>query len=400
VSWALSGLLLIAGAVLLRRLTLARAACRTALIRERALRSDLRNVLANLGSGLVIVDRRGVIQRANPAAARILGVCEQDLGGQTVADAFDQGRREFARAVVQVLAGGEAVARREIRLDLPDGRQPTVGISVHPVRDEAGREAGAVAIFQDLSEVIALRERMRESDRLAAIGELSASIAHEIRNPLGSIRGSAELLAAELEVGGQEQRLLGLILKESERVNRIVSDFLAFARLRPTVRQLSELKPFLEDVAFQVRMHQQGREGLDVVTAIEPEDLLVLMDPEQMQQVLLNLSLNACEAMGGRGTLTLRASLDDDNTVCRLVVADTGPGVAPEVRDTLFRPFVTTKAGGTGLGLPVVQRIVLAHGGDVRVGGGPDGGAEFRIDLPLVLDSAAVPPPAAEPLCV
>jgi PAS domain S-box-containing protein len=400
VSWVLSGLLLVAGAVLLRRLRHARAACRATLARERALRSDLRNVLANLGSGLVIADRRGIIQRANPAAARILGVQETDLAGQAVADAFDEGRREFARAVVQVLAGGEAVSRREIGLDLPDGRRLPVGISVHPVRDESGCQSGAVAIFQDLSEVNALRERMRENDRLAAIGELSASIAHEIRNPLGSIRGSAELLAAELAVGGQEQRLLALILKESERVNRIVSDFLAYARLRPTVRQLSELKPFLEDVAFQVRMHQQGREGLHIETGIEPDDLLVLMDPEQMQQVLLNLALNACEAMGGRGTLSLRASLDDDNTACRLVVADTGPGIAPEVRDTLFRPFVTTKAGGTGLGLPVVQRIVLAHGGDIRAGAGPRGGAEFRIDLPLVLDTAAAPPPAAEPLCV
>jgi two-component system sensor kinase FixL len=107
-----------------------------------------------------------------------------------------------------------------------------------------------------------------------------------------------------------------------------------------------------------------------------------------MQQVLLNLSLNACEAMDGRGTLTLSATLDEDNTVCRLVVADTGPGIAPEVGETLFRPFVTTKAGGTGLGLPVVQRIVKAHGGEVRAGAAPDGGAEFRIDLPLVLDTA------------
>ncbi len=386
--WALSGLLLTASAELLRRLRRARAEGRMALARERSLRTDLRNVLANLGSGLVISDRHGVIQRANPAAARILGVREEDLAGQTVADAFDEGRREFARAVVQVLAGGDAVARREIRLTLAEGRQLPVGISVHPVRDEAGRQAGAVAIFQDLSEVISLRERMRENDRLAAIGELSASIAHEIRNPLGSIRGSAELLSAEMEVGGQERRLLALILKESERVNRIVSDFLAYARLRPAVRQLSELKPFLEDVAFQVRMHQQGREGLRIVTAIEPDDLLVLMDPEQMQQVLLNLSLNACEAMDGRGILTLSATLDEDNTVCRLVVADTGPGIAPEVRDTLFRPFVTTKTGGTGLGLPVVQRIVTAHGGGIRAAAAPDGGAEFRIDLPLVLDTA------------
>ncbi len=390
-SWVLSGTLLVVCAVLLRRLSRARAEARTALTRERELRTDLRHVLTNLGSGLVISDRHGVIQRANPAAARILGVSEEALTGQTVADAFDEGRREFARAVVQVLAGGETVARREILLTLPDGRRLPAGISVHPVRDDAGNPAGAVAIFQDLSEVNALRERMRENDRLAAIGELSASIAHEIRNPLGSIRGSAELLAAELKVGGQEQRLLALILKESERVNRIVSDFLAYARLRPTVRQLSELKPFLEEFAFQVRMHQQGREGLRIVAEIQPDDLLVLMDPEQMQQVLLNLSLNACEAMGGRGTLTLSATLDDDNTVCRLVVADTGPGIAPEVRDTLFRPFVTTKTGGTGLGLPVVQRIVQAHGGVIQVGAGPDGGAEFRIDLPLVLDTAGTP---------
>ena len=387
-SWALSGLLLIACAVLLRRLRRARADSRAAAACECSLRTDLRNVLSNLGSGLVITDRHGVIQRVNPAAARILGVREEALVGQVVADAFDEGRREFARAVVQVLSGGEAVARREILLTLPGGRQLPAGISVHPVRDETGRPAGAVAIFQDLSEVNAMRERMRENDRLAAIGELSASIAHEIRNPLGSIRGSAELLAAELAVGGQEQRLLALILKESERVNRIVSDFLAYARLRPAVRQLSELKPFLEDVAFQVRMHQQGREGLRIVTAIEPDDLLVLMDPEQMQQVLLNLSLNACEAMDGRGTLTLSATLDEGNTVCRLIVADTGPGIAPEVGETLFRPFVTTKSGGTGLGLPVVQRIVRAHGGEVRAGAAPDGGAEFRIELPLVLDTA------------
>jgi len=361
------------------------------------LASDLRNVLDNLSSGLVIIDHRGVVQRLNPAAQGILVLDEDQAVGRSMTDVFGKGLHDFNRALAQVLAGGGPVLWREIGIRRADGADLPVGISVSPIETTGGALTGAVAIFQDLTEINLMREKMREADQLAAVGELSAGIAHEIRNPLGSIRGSVEILAAELEPHGQERELMDLILRESRRVNDIITDFLSFARTRAARPKLEEMQPFLDDIVLQLRMHLEEKGGRTTVThTVEPDDMLILMDAEQIKQVLLNLAMNAFEAMDYAGELSIAAELDAHNTACLIRVADTGPGVPAEGRELLFKPFFTERRGGTGLGLSVVKRIVHEHGGQVGLISPPGEGAVFLVTLPLVRDPVAgVEPEAA-----
>ncbi len=361
------------------------ALCRRETRRAEALGSDLRNIMDNLSSGLVIIDPRGVIQRLNPAAQSILMLDEELALGHVMTNVFGEGLHDFTRALAQVLSGGDPVWRREIRILRGDSVDLPVGVSVSPIEASDGALTGAVAIFQDLTDINLMRAKMREADQLAAVGELSAGIAHEIRNPLGSIRGSVEILAGELTLDKQERELMALILKESRRVNDIITDFLAFASTRPAQPTLVEVRPFLDDVALQLRMHLEERGGRTLVThAVEPEDMLILMDGEQIKQVLLNLAMNGFEAMGHMGELNITAELDEYNTACQITVADTGPGVPAACRDSLFKPFFTERKGGTGLGLSVVKRIVLDHGGQIELVSPPDEGAVFRLVLPLL----------------
>ncbi len=350
---------------------------------------DLHNILDNLSSGLVIVDRQGIIQRMNPAAECILLVDEADILYQPITDVFDHGLHGFTSALAQVLGGSGPILRREVSVEREDGQCMAVGVSVNPIRACDGRLTGAVAIFQDLTEINEMRAKMRDADQMAAVGELSAGIAHEIRNPLGSIRGSVEILAADMSLDNEDRKLMDLILRESRRVNDIITDFLSFARKRPARPRLSEVKPFLDDVALQVEMHVRDKSGtVEIRHEVVPDDMLILMDSEQIQQVMLNLAMNALEAMQYDGSLTMTASLDDYNTACQIAVTDTGPGVADEDRADLFKPFFTGRKGGTGLGLSVVKRIVHDHGGHIELHTPPGGGCSFVVVLPLIRTSA------------
>jgi len=190
------------------------------------LRVDTTQILDNMSSGIVVVDSKGKILTVNPTAAIILGVDKEDVLGLHVETAIDPLVPEFARELMQALDSETNKKRHEIQLKRPRGRDIPLGLSLSMLRDEGGRKRGVIAVFQDLTEAHRMQERMRKADRLAAIGELSAGIAHEIRNPLASISGSIEMLYNELEVGGENKRLMELIIKESDRLDRIINDFL------------------------------------------------------------------------------------------------------------------------------------------------------------------------------
>jgi len=346
-------------------------------------KSEVRNILDNISSGLLIVDQKGIITRANPSAVRILGLAADVLVGNPVAIALSSGMQEFARTIERVVDGGKVVVREEMEI-LRAGKPVPVGFSVSHLEDKDGNVIGAIAIFQDLTDVCKMQERIREADRLASVGELAASIAHEIRNPLSSIRGSVEILDADLQLEGHHAQLLDLILKESARVNRIINDFLAYARPRPTSRQLVNCSEFLAEVALQLKQHIGVHgDSIQLKHRVHPQDMQIFVDPEQMVQLFLNLTINACEAMDYRGEVTLAAELSQDSKWCELKVADSGPGIPAEHRADLFKPFVTTKKDGTGLGLPMVAKIAHAHGGLVEVGQSATGGALFSVRLSL-----------------
>jgi len=371
---------------LARRLSRRRSEQRQANIQVQKSRCEVRNILDNIRSGLITVDTRGVITRVNPSCCQILKMPETDLVGREIGMVLADGMAELAEIVQPVAEGGDAVSRGEVTVHR-FGREMPLGLNVNPVMGPRQKVIGAIAIFTDLTREKELTARIRESDRLAAVGELAASIAHEIRNPLASIRGSVELLAGELELEGYQQQLLDLVLKESGRVNTIINDFLGYSRMRPACMKRFDGGKWRDEITLQIRQHINAERGkVRVMCDIYPEDLEVTADPGQLTQMALNLAINACQAMNYRGDLRLALNLVDGARSLELVVTDNGPGIDPDIRTELFSPFKTTKETGTGLGLSTVARIAAGHGGLVRAEDGPGGGAVFRVRWPFVGD--------------
>ncbi len=346
-------------------------------------RCEVRNILDNIRSGLITVDTEGVITRVNPSCCHILKMAESDMVGQNIELVMADGMDELSEIMLPVASGGDAVSRGEV-LVRRFGREMPLGLNVNQVTGPRGRIIGAIAIFTDLTREKEMSARIREADRLAAIGELAASIAHEIRNPLASIRGSVEILAGDLDLEGYQQQLLDLVLKESGRVNTIINDFLGYSRMRPATVKRFDGMTWSDQITLQIRQHVSASHGnVRVMCDIYPEDLEVTADPGQLTQMALNLAINSCQAMNYKGDLRLALNLVDAARSLELVVTDNGPGIDPDIRNELFSPFKTTKEKGTGLGLSIVARIVAGHGGVARAEDGPGGGAVFRVRWPV-----------------
>jgi len=345
-------------------------------------RWEVRNILDNIRSGLITVDCQGTITRVNPACCATLCRSSKEMLGNDIRQVLDDGMADLAAIIMPVANGGAGVSRGEVRVTRA-GQEMPLGLNVNPVSAPDGRCIGAIAIFTDLTREKEMNARIRESDRLAAIGELSASIAHEIRNPLASIRGSVEILAGELELEGYQSQLLALVLKESGRVNTIINDFLAYSRMPAARKSLFNADEFFDQLVLQVEQHVAAKGGRVAVRgSVQPPDLLVVADQGQMTQLALNLAINACEAMDYRGDVRMAMSLVGDGESYEIVVTDDGPGIDPEIRDHLFSPFKTTKEGGTGLGLSTAARIASSHGGTLRAEDAPGGGSIFRVRWP------------------
>ena len=368
---------------LARRLALRRKdQARSHIIAQKA-RCEVRNIMDNIQSGLITVNSKGVITRVNPSACRILQLGPGQLLKQEIRGVMADGMQELSDIILPVATGGESVSRGEIHIHRK-GRSIPLGLNVNHVTAPSGRVIGAITIFTDLTREKEMSARIRESDRLAAIGELAASIAHEIRNPLASIRGSVEILAGELELEGYQDQLLGLVLKESARVNTIINDFLAYSRMPAATKSCFGAEEFRDQISLQIRQHVAAKKGLVRITCeADPADMMIVADPGQLTQMTLNLAINACQSMAYEGDLRIGLNLVGDGDTYELIVTDNGPGIEPDIREHLFSPFKTTKEGGTGLGLSIVARIASAHGGSVRAEDNPNGGAIFRVRWPM-----------------
>jgi two-component system sensor histidine kinase PilS (NtrC family) len=355
---------------------------RNAKTKLRQLRVDTDRILEHMSSGVLVVDRDGKVLTVNPMAEQILGVDKLDIVGLHVGTAFDPLTPEFAREVLEALDSDQGKLRNEIAVKRGMGIEVPLGLSISILKDEQNETRGVIAVFQDLTEVREMQERVRKADRLAAIGELSAGIAHEIRNPLASISGAIEMLSNELELRGENQRLMELVMKESDRLDRIINDFLEFARLRPPTRGKVSVSKCLDEVLMLLSNNPALMCGIETEVSHAVGEIVVEFDEEQLKQVLFNLTINAFEAMQGSGTLSIRTGMVDDDTM-QLVFQDEGPGIADSERARLFEPFFTTKDGGTGLGLAIANKIVEAHGGRIGVRNRAERGAEFSIVIPL-----------------
>jgi two-component system sensor histidine kinase PilS (NtrC family) len=345
-----------------------------------------------MSSGLIVTDVDGVVLTCNPAAMSILGLSEGDLApGRTVAE-LSAHAPQLAEELIAVAKSGTQLRRHELEIASSDGATVPIGISVSLLREESGRVKGVIAIFQDLTEVREMRERIRLADRMAAVGELSAGIAHEVRAPLASICGSIEMLRGELEsLSGDNAELMDLILRESDRLDRIITDFLEFARMRRPALAPTDVGKCIDDVSLMLRNTPDISRRVTVKVEAGPGLERILADEEQVRQIMLNLGINACEAVGVKGTLTiscatvmrrLREPRPEEECV-EVRFRNDGPIIPADVLPHVFEPFYTTKEGGTGLGLAIAARIVENHGGLIQVSSRPGEGTEFTVVLPV-----------------
>lgn len=345
---------------------------------------DTESILENMSSGLATVDALGVIRHWNRAAAEIMGLPADAVRGRHYREAFGPGLESFAERLHETLEAGAAVSRHEAHVTRPDGSVVPLGLSTSLLRDGYGERRGVIAVFQDLSEVKDLEAKIRHGETLAAIGELSAGIAHEIRNCLNPIAGSVEVLQRELRVSGENARLLELIVRESERLDSFIRELLDYARERPLHTETVEVGSLLKDAVDVARRHPSA--GPDTVLELTPSDepLWARMDYEQMKQVLLNLIINAMEAIETTGRVTVRPIAEARGPrrgVVGFEVRDTGIGIPPEELQRVTEPFFSTKNGGTGLGLAIVNRIVERHGGTMHLESRVGEGTAIRVWL-------------------
>ena len=326
-------------------------------------------MLAHINSGLMLINPGGRIRSFNRAAGTITGL--------TLAAVYDRPAAELFPGFS--FAQGESVERVEGSFAKADGTRMILGYSTTAVRDSQGGAIGTLVTFQDLTQLKRYEEDLKRADRLAAVGRLSAAMAHEIRNPLASISGSVQLLLENVPAQGEEQRLMRIVVNEADRLNGLLSDFLTFARPRPPQKTEFDLPQLLQE--FIDLLHRDQRFSAIQIDTDWPAACPLNADLEQLKQSLWDLAINAAEAMQGRGALLFQVVVDETISI---VVEDSGPGISADVKARIFEPFFSTKERGTGLGLASVYVAMEAHNGQLTVTDGTQGGACFRLSFPRV----------------
>ena len=358
---------------------------------ERA-RLETDEIVRYLHSGLITVNNHGKIVCFNRAAERITGFSESRIKGRNCLDVFRSEMPEFAEKILSALKSSQHDIRSEITIRRKDGDCIPVGISTSMLGDDRYGVRGVVAVFHDLTKAKEIEERMRRADRLAAVGELAAGIAHEIRNPLAAISGSVEVLIHELECEGENGRLMSLIMKESGRLNNILGEFLDYTRVKRPSFSKVEINHLILGAFEIVRHNQSYHQGIKLEHKARKTTEYISGDEEMFTQFLLNLLANAVEAIGtDNGTVVVGVDDYDDQPEIaysmsnlewiRLTVSDTGPGMTEEQEMKLFEPFFSTKKDGTGLGLSIVRRIVENLGGSIEVESRLNGGTCITVYL-------------------
>lgn len=347
-------------------------------------RLETDDILKHLNSGLLTVDHRGNIIYFNRAAEKILGYREEDVKGMNCQEVFAERMPELAHNLIEGLINKVEYPRKELMIKNIKGKEIPLGLSTSILTEENSEMRGMIAIFTDLTEAKLLETKVRLADRLAAVGELSASIAHEIRNPLAAISGSVEVLKNELEVSDENERLMELIVKESDRLTKILTDFLSYAKVNRPLFNKVELCHLISDVIEILYHHSSFNEKIKIDIESDESIVYIIGDENLIKQLLINLVVNACEAFEGKqGNITFRIVLNNITNKVELFVQDDGPGIASENIKKIYQPFFSTKKEGTGLGLSIVHRICSALNVDIRVTSQIDEGTTFLIEFQI-----------------
>jgi signal transduction histidine kinase len=354
-------------------------------------------VLSNLGSGVVLFTPQSLVRQANPAAKALLGFASP--AGLHARDLFRgvsqvrlsepagegleglSGAAVLIKAVEQCAREGRLLRRLEADHRSPKGESRVLGITLSPVRSPGGESLGAAALVSDLTEITRLSQQIRTQENMAALGEMSAGIAHEFKNSLATISGYAQMLHQGGGSAPESAQFAAKIAAETDALARIVGDFLNFARPHGMAREALEIRAMLEDCAAEARVRLQWAEA--------PERILVAGDPVALRQAFSNLLRNSAQAAQAGVEPVVTAAAAVEARQVRLTLRDNGCGIPAERLPRIFIPFFTTKADGTGLGLALVHRILSEHGGSITAASEGQGrGSTFTLTLP--------PPPVAE----
>jgi two-component system sensor histidine kinase PilS (NtrC family) len=340
------------------------------------------NIIESIHSGLITTDLGGRVNFMNRGGAEITGCAQDEVEGTSIEQLFglEPGFLEAARA--------QLAARRRFRFEryylAPSGDRIFLGIAVSTLQDRAEQPLGYIFTFQDLTEVNAVEQQMRLKERMEALGQMAAGMAHELRNPLAAISGSVQYLKGDLKPGGETLELMDIILRESQRLDQAIRDFLTFARPGKFQAQRCDLVRLLEDHLKLLRKSREFTGAHRIETRFAADEVWCDVDANRIKQVFWNLSTNALKAMPQGGALTLAVSVDDARNEVEVTFADEGVGMDERARDGYFQPFRSAFEEGTGLGAAIVYRLVEEHGGRIGLESQPGRGTKIRIVVPRV----------------
>lgn len=375
--------------VLGNRLGTAAAEQRSLSAALRQVRLEADEILATIRSGVITVDGEGRLGYINPRGRRILGAHDNDFEtGTPVMETLRVRSRELHDAIMRGIRDQVRISRGEAAVRRSDGTLFPVGLSTTTFQRPGSTHPSVTAIFTDISDLKRLQEFRVRTERLEAVAALSASLAHEIRNPLAAIRSAVEQLAKSVGDDSDEQVLANLVMRESERLNRLLSEFLDFSRVRATHFEPLDLLDVVTDAARVIGAMPVGQ-GINI--RVEGQSTELQADADLIHRTVSNLMLNAAQALDGKGTITVTVGeagpgegpSGPEVRRVKLVIKDDGPGIPEAVRDHLFEPFVTGRQGGTGLGLAIVQRAVTSHHGVILVDSARASGTIFTIFIPV-----------------
>ncbi|MCG8556806.1 MAG: ATP-binding protein [Proteobacteria bacterium] len=375
------GLLTLLASNLASRLSRAGGKLRIAAASARSLAQLNEDIIRSMTSGLLTLDADGRIRSANAAAAAIFGIGEGELLACRLPELIELEATPHPE-------GTWKIARAEGRGRKATGDRFPVGYSVSPLRGADGRSSGSLIVLEDLTEITRLRRAAERAERLATLGRLSVGLAHEIRNPLGSISGSVQLVRESPLISAEDSRLLGIVLSETERLNDLVTNMLQLGRPAQPQRVTQNLSELIDDVVDMARRGITNHKRIRIDRTDTTRNCEAIVDPAQLRQVLWNLIKNAIQASPHEGVVEVKLHHEGDE---RLVfeVSDQGDGVDPANTDRIFDMFYSERTHGIGVGLALAKQIVDAHDGRIDVLGADRQGATFRVTLPAKMQSAA-----------
>ena len=337
-------------------------------------------IVESIRSGLITTDLDGDIYSFNAAAAEITGFTPESMRSKSIFDLFGN-IREPIELSLSAASTGDPLPRFETDLTTPDGFAVRIGYSVSHLLSETHEPTGFIITFQDLTEIRSMEESVRRKDRLAAVGRVAAGLAHEIRNPLGAMRGAIQMLESKMPPESLQSGLMDIILKESDRLNQIITNFLGYARPAAGDFVETEIGEAIRSTVVLLSHSPDVKDSHILKTDLGNSPEFISADPTQLKQIFWNLARNALQAMPDGGTLRISVEPIPNNRI-RIKFEDTGGGMSPEQVEQLFEPFSNSSTGGTGLGLSIVYQIVKDHNGAINVRSRLDHGTVITVELP------------------